>query len=98
LGITYAGLGFDKEAISANEKAVKMLPVSKEAWRGVYLVEDLARTYVMLGEYTEALEQIKYLLSIPGFFSIKILEMDPIWAPLKDHPELKNILGKYSIN
>jgi hypothetical protein len=52
----------------------------------------------MLGEYTEALEQIKYLLSIPGFFSIKILEMDPIWAPLKDHPELKNILGKYSIN
>jgi tetratricopeptide (TPR) repeat protein len=30
LGITYAGLGFDKEAISANEKAVKMLPVSKE--------------------------------------------------------------------
>jgi tetratricopeptide (TPR) repeat protein len=32
LGITYAGLGFDKEAVSTNEKAVKMLPVSKEAW------------------------------------------------------------------
>jgi hypothetical protein len=32
LGITYAGLGFDKEAVSTNEKAVKMLLVSKEAW------------------------------------------------------------------
>jgi hypothetical protein len=70
-----------------------MLPVSKEAWRGVYLVEDLAHTYVMVGKYPEALEQIKYLLTIPGFLSTKILDLDPIWAPLKNQPEFKNILG-----
>jgi serine/threonine-protein kinase len=98
LGITYAGLGFDKEAVSSNEKAVKMLPVSKEAWKGVYLIEDLAHTFVMIGKYPEALEQIKYLLTIPGFLSTKILEMDPIWVPLKNQPEFKNILEKYNHN
>jgi TolB-like protein/Tfp pilus assembly protein PilF len=95
LGISYAGLGFDKEAVSTNEKAVKMLPVSKEAWRGVYLVEDLAHTYVMLGKYPEALEQIKYLLSIPGFLSTKILELDPVWTPLKSRPEFRKMLENY---
>ena len=33
LGIAYAGLGLDSMAISAGEKAVKLLPVSKEAYR-----------------------------------------------------------------
>ncbi len=98
LGIAYAGLGFDKEAVSSNEKAVKMLPVSKEAWRGVYLVEDLAYTYVMIGKYHEAFEQIKYLLSIPGFLSAKLLEMDPRWAPLKNQPAFKNILEEHNRN
>ncbi len=98
LGIANAGLGMEEAAVSLNEKAVKMLPVSKEAWRGVFLVEDLAHTYVMIGKYPEALEQIKYLLAMPGFLSTKILETDPIWEPLKNQPEFKNILEKYNQN
>jgi hypothetical protein len=31
----------------------------------------------MVGKYDEAIKQIKYLLSITGFLSTKILEMDP---------------------
>jgi serine/threonine-protein kinase len=98
LGIAYAGLGLDKKAISAGEKAVKLMPVNKEAYKGIYLVEDLAHTYVILGKYSEALEQLHYLLSIPGMLSIKILELDPIWAPLKNQPEFKKILEKYEHN
>ncbi len=92
LGIAYAGLGFDEKAINAGKKAVKLLPISKEAYRGVYPVEDLALIYVMVGEYDKAIEQIKYLLLIPGFLSTKILELDPRWAPLKNHPEFNKIL------
>jgi eukaryotic-like serine/threonine-protein kinase len=98
LGIAYAGLGLDDEAISAGEKAVKLLPVSKEAYRGVTLVEDLAVIYVMVGKYDDAIKQIKYLLSIPGFLSTKILEIDPRWAPLRNHPEFKRIIDKYTVN
>jgi TolB-like protein/TPR repeat protein len=96
LGIAYAGLGLDYRAISRGEKAVKLLPVSKEAWKGVYLVEDLALIYVMVGKYDDAIKQIKYLLSIPGFLSPKILEIDPRWAPLRNRPEFKKMMESYS--
>jgi TolB-like protein/Tfp pilus assembly protein PilF len=98
LGIAYAGLGFDEKAINAGAKAVKLLPISKEAYRGIYPIEDLALIYVMAGEYDKAIEQIKYLFSIPGFLTTKILEIDPRWAPLKNNPEFKKILEKYTIN
>jgi serine/threonine-protein kinase len=98
LGIAYAGLGLNDKAISAGEKAIKLLPVSKDAFSGVYLVEDLARIYVMVGKYDDAISQIKYLLSIPGLLSTKILEIDPRWAPLRNRPEFKKILETNSNN
>ncbi len=91
-------MGLDDKAIYAGEKAVKLLPVGKEAYRGTFPIEDLALIYVMTGKYDKALEQIDYLLSIPGFFSIKILEIDPRWAPLKNQTGFKKILEKYSVN
>jgi tetratricopeptide (TPR) repeat protein len=96
LGIVYAGLGLDDKAISEGEKAVKLQPVSKEAYKGVYLVEDLAQIYVMVGKYDDAIKQIKYLLSVPGFLSTKILELDPRWAPLRNLPEFKKMIESYA--
>jgi TolB-like protein/Flp pilus assembly protein TadD len=97
LGIVYAGLGLDSMAIRAGKKAIKLLPVSKDAYRGVFLVEDLALIYVMVGKYDDAVKQIKYLLSNPGFLSTKILELDPRWAPLRNQPEFKKLLQSYSV-
>ncbi len=51
LGIAYAGLGRKEDAIREGELAVELLPMSKEAWRGAYRVEDLARIYATVGEY-----------------------------------------------
>jgi TolB-like protein len=97
LGIAYAGLGLEELATNAGKKAITLLPVSKEAFRGPFLVEDLAQIYVMVGKYDKAMEQIKYLLSIPGFLSTKILEIDPRWAPLRNQPEFKKLLQSYSV-
>jgi hypothetical protein len=52
--------------------------------------------YVMVGRYDDAIRQIKYLLSIPGFLSTKILELDPRWAPLRNRPEFKKMMESYS--
>jgi tetratricopeptide (TPR) repeat protein len=97
LGIVYAGLGLNTKAIREGEKAIKLLPVSKEAYSGVFLVEDLCQIYVMVGKYDKAMEQIKDLLSIPGFLSTKILEIDPRWAPLRNQPEFRKLLENYSV-
>ena len=98
LGIAYAGLGQKKEAIEAGEKAVELLPISKEAYRGTYRMEDLARIYVMVGEHEQALERIELLLSIPGMLSTNLLQLDPVWKPLENNPKFIELLETYSEN
>jgi len=95
-GIAYAGLGLKEKAIEAGEKGVDLMPVSKEAYRGVFRREDLARIYVMVGEYNKGLEQIEFLLSIPSRISVKLLQLDQVWEPLWDMPEFKQLIDKYS--
>jgi TolB-like protein/Flp pilus assembly protein TadD len=93
IGIAYAGLGRKEKAIDAGKRAVDLMPIEKEAYRGVFRVEALARIYVMVGEYGAALEQIKLLLSIPSRLSVKLLLLDPGWKPLWNLPEFKKIVN-----
>jgi adenylate cyclase len=92
LGITYAGLGRKKEAIQEGKLAVELLPVSKEAWRGLFRVEDLARIYTMVGEYDSAIDQLELLLSIPGEMSVQLLQLDPTWNPLRENPRFQKLV------
>jgi serine/threonine protein kinase/tetratricopeptide (TPR) repeat protein len=92
LGIAYAGLGHKEDALREGKRGVELLPVSKEAMRGPYRVEDLARIYVMVGEHDEAINQLEYLLSMPGSLSIPLLQLDPAWDPLRNHPHFKKLL------
>ncbi len=95
LGIAYAGLGRKEDAIREGELAVELLPMSKEAWRGAYRVEDLARIYAMVGEYDAAIDQLEGLLAVPSPTAVPMLRIDPTWAPLHDHPRFQALLAKY---
>jgi len=95
LGIAYAGLGFKDKAIQAAKKGTELMPVSKEAYRGVFRARDLAQVYVMVGEYDKAFDQIEYLLSIPGELSVPLLKIDPVWAPLRALPRFQKLAQKY---
>jgi len=92
LGIVYAGLGRKDDAIREGKLAMELLPVTKEAWRGCYRVEDLARIYVMVGEFDAAIDQLEFLLSVPAEMSVPLLKLDPVWAPLRDHHRFKKLL------
>ncbi|MCK5712024.1 MAG: tetratricopeptide repeat protein, partial [Hyphomicrobiaceae bacterium] len=93
LGIAYAGLGRKEDAVREGKLAVELLPVAKEAWRGASRVEDLARIYVMVGKFDAAIDQLKFLLSVPGDMSIPLLRLDPVWDPLLDHPRFEELVG-----
>jgi len=97
LGVAYAGLGREDDAIREGKLAVEMLPVSKETMRGPYRLEDLARIYVMVGEYNAAIGQIQYLLSIPGIISVPLLRLDPAWDPLRDDPRFGDLLRRMNL-
>jgi serine/threonine-protein kinase len=68
------------------------MPIKKEAYRGYHRVMDLARIYTMVGEYKKAIDQIEYLLSIPGPLSTELLRIDPKWDPLRKNPRFKKII------
>jgi serine/threonine protein kinase len=94
LGLAYAGLGRAADATLAGEKAVKMLPVTYDAFDGQFLVANLAQIYVMVGRNGDAINQLKFLLSRPGFISIEYLKIDPIWANLWDKTDFVRLVGK----
>jgi serine/threonine-protein kinase len=95
LGIAYAGLGRREDAIREGELAVELLPMSKEAWRGAWRVEELARIYTMVGEHDTAIDQLESLLAVPSPTAVPMLRIDPTWDPLRDLPRFQALLVKY---
>ena len=95
LGITYAALGRWEAAVREGELAVELIPMSKEAVRGVQRLEDLALIYAMVGEDDAAIDHLETLLSVPSLTSVPMLRIDPIWDPLRDNPRFQALLTKY---
>ncbi|MBA7705303.1 Beta-barrel assembly-enhancing protease [subsurface metagenome] len=97
IGIAYAGLGRKEDAIREGKLGVELLPVSKDAWRGPSYVWDLARIYVMVGEFDAAVDQLEFLLSVPGPMSIPLLRLHPAWDPLREHPRFGDLLRRLNL-
>lgn len=74
---------------------MELYPPSKDAVIGPSRVEDLARVYALVGEPDRALDEIEDLLAIPSGFSVKLLEIDPDWDPLREHPRYREILQEF---
>jgi len=92
LGIAYAGLARKEEAIREGKLAVEILPISKDAIHGVLLIRNLALIYTMVGNKDIAIEKLEFLFSVPAGISIQLLQLDPAWDPLRDHPRFKKLI------
>ncbi|MFC1605057.1 protein kinase [Planctomycetota bacterium] len=92
LGVAYAGLGRKEDAISEGKLVVELQPVNKYATKGPHWIKVLARIYVMVGEHDEAIDQLEHLMSIPGTYTISLLQLDPAWDPLRNHPRFKKLI------
>jgi TolB-like protein/DNA-binding SARP family transcriptional activator/Flp pilus assembly protein TadD len=94
LGVAYAGLGRKDDAIQEGKKAVELLPVTNEAFRGYRHEHDLARIYTMVGDYDTAVSRLEYLLSIPGWLTPAWLRIDPDWDPLRGNLRFQRLLAR----
>jgi len=95
LGIVYAALGRKEDAIREGIRATELLTRSMDGFYYLPYVVDLAHIYTIVGEDEAALDQIEYLLSNPSWISAPFLEMDPRWAPLRDHPRFQALLEEH---
>jgi serine/threonine protein kinase/tetratricopeptide (TPR) repeat protein len=90
--IALAYLGRKAEAIAEGERAVALLPATKDAFLGPAIQEGLAEVYVLVGENEKALDQLELLLKMPSELSPGWLRIDPTYASLRGNPRFERLL------
>ena len=93
LGVALAYLGRKAEAIQEGERAVAIMPISRDALIGAYLQHDLVRIYLLVGEPEKALDQLEPLLRMPYHLSPGWLKVDPTFAPLRGNPRFERLIA-----
>ena len=93
LVIIYAGLGRKEEAIEIGQSGAEIIPVSVDALTGSNILIDLVYIYTWTGEYDHAIDMIEYLLSIPSGITISLLQLNPYYNPLRDHPRFQKLVA-----
>ena len=98
LGVAYAALGREDQAISEGERGMALLPLSKDAFYGLGYVWDMAFIFTLLGDEAAAIRTIEGLLEVPGWMSSVWLEHDFRFDPLRGSPEFQALLERYRMD
>ena len=93
LALAYAQLGRKADALREATRAAEMLPISRDAWDGADIQEDLAYVETIVGEHDAAIKRLAYLLTIPSELSVPFLRADPMWDPLRSNPAFQRLLS-----
>jgi serine/threonine protein kinase/tetratricopeptide (TPR) repeat protein len=93
LGLIDAGLGRKAEALAEGWRAVQLLPVEKDAYRGNSMITYLALIAAWVGENRLACEQLATVIRRPGRLTYGQLKLLPFWDPLRGDPCFKKIVA-----
>jgi hypothetical protein len=72
------------------------VPLSKEAYRGAFRLEDLARVEALVGDPEKAIGHLDELLTRPGHLCAAVVNLDPAWDPLRKNPRFQAMLKKHT--
>jgi serine/threonine protein kinase/tetratricopeptide (TPR) repeat protein len=99
LALALARLGHSEAALLEAHRAEEMFPLSTDAVFGSLLAVRIAEVHLAAGDYGGALDRIEHLLSIPAGLEMSrsLLEIDPRWDPLRDHPRFQALLEEYEV-
>jgi hypothetical protein len=92
LGVALAYLGRKDEAIREGQRAMALVPVSKDAYGGPYLQLQMVRIYTLLGEPEKAMDQLEPLLRMPFYITPGWLRVDPNFDPLRKNPRFQRLV------
>jgi TolB-like protein/class 3 adenylate cyclase/Tfp pilus assembly protein PilF len=88
-----AGLGEKDAAIKEAERAIELLPVSKDAFAGPGYERDRAAVLARFGEKDAAIAPLEHLLTVPFVHPITpaLLRLDPTWDNLRGDPRFQKL-------
>jgi Flp pilus assembly protein TadD len=93
LALIDAELGEKEKATQEGRAACDILPIAKDALRGVQLITNLARIYALTGEKDLALEQLDVVSKLPSGPTYGQLRLDPEWDRLRSDPRFGKIVA-----
>ena len=91
-GLAYACSGNVTDALIAGKTSVEL--ANDDALTKSDMIMNLAKIYIMTGDFANATRQVDYLLNNPSAFSLKLMKVDPDWKILAETPEFKAMAGK----
>src|SRR5213080_3266087 len=101
LALINMGLGDKTAALSLAERAMRVIPLEKDALHGPIPIEILARVAARFGEPDRAIAALQKLLSIPSTgplasnapITSALLRLDPMFDPLRQDPGFEKLLA-----
>jgi serine/threonine-protein kinase len=71
-------------------------PHKRDALWGTDFLRNLAEAYTRIGDLDAAIDQLEIVLSVPSIMTSRLLAVDPIWDPLREHPRFQSLLENYA--
>ena len=102
LALAYSALGEKDPALREAERAIMLMPSSKDAVDGPAAEEKLALIQAIFGENSRAIETLRRLLQTPFQSQLygpapltpAFLRLDPMWDPLRADPRFRDLYEK----
>ena len=106
LALINMGLGDKTTSLSLAERAMRVIPLEKDALHGPIPIEILARVAARFGEPDRAIAALQKLLSIPSTgplasnapITSALLRLDPMFDPLRQDPRFEKLLASAGQN
>jgi TolB-like protein/Tfp pilus assembly protein PilF len=94
LAWVYLALGRKADALRVSREAAESLTIEMDAILGAAGQIGLAQVEARAGEDEAAIKRLRHLLSIPAGISIAFLKIDPVWDPIRNHPDFQKLLTR----
>ena len=92
LGVAYAGVGRREDALREGLAATRLVPASRDAFRGPSYERTLLEIRLLLGDTDEAITITRRLLSIPMDISVPYIKVDPHFEAIRSTPNFRRFL------